>query len=233
MVKTEDSTQTNLPGASRRLRISNKSGQITSRPTHNNLPASTQTKFKTHVMTMAYDYIGARDAWEQLSQSEVTELWNCVNTDEPICPKGEEGDADLFKVVFRLVRAFILLTNATEYVLIQVKRDISSLWTHGFAETALKALAMEFDLRHLVTTEDRALFVKTMIGDVENLRAKDRPFLWASAYKDGWDGVEKSVSFILCHLNQSKVSCLLGALSWPPRCQNIGPSLGPCHNTSI
>ena len=66
----------------------------------------------------------------------------------------------------------------------QIKRGIST-WLHKFAIAAEKALTAEFELQRLATTEERAQFVHFLLGDVDDILSKRRPFLWKSAYVPG------------------------------------------------
>jgi hypothetical protein len=65
----------------------------------------------------------------------------------------------------------------------QIKRAISS-WIHKFADTAEKALITEFTQRDLQTTEERAVFVRSLLGNADDMSDKKRPFIWESVYDD-------------------------------------------------
>lgn len=60
-----------------------------------------------------------------------------------------------------------------------MKRTLTQ-WRHDLSEAAMNALDAEFEERELETAEDRVAFVKSMLGNVENILDKDRPFLWQS-----------------------------------------------------
>ncbi|KAF8478815.1 hypothetical protein F5888DRAFT_1642543, partial [Russula emetica] len=62
-----------------------------------------------------------------------------------------------------------------------VKRGIS-MWLHKFSMAAEKALVAEFERQHITTTEERANFVRYLLGDVDDISSKRRLFLWKSAY---------------------------------------------------
>jgi hypothetical protein len=47
---------------------------------------------------------------------------------------------------------------------------------------AEKALVAEFERQHITTTEERANFVRYLLGDVDDISSKRRLFLWKSAY---------------------------------------------------
>lgn len=58
------------------------------------------------------------------------------------------------------------------------------MWLHKFAETAEKALAAEYARQGLDTKEERSSFVLRLLGDVQDMSAKNRPFLWETVYDD-------------------------------------------------
>ncbi|KAF8986114.1 hypothetical protein BDQ17DRAFT_1548510 [Cyathus striatus] len=142
-----------------------------SRPTHRLLPAGTEHKFKTVAMTRVYDHMGAAEPWTSLNENVATDIWNSVFPDHPICPNGRAGDRNLFIFVYRLMC-----------------RDIQNNWIHGLANAGLKAVQDELKERELFTLEERAEFVKKLIGDAgqnRTIHQKDHPFLWQSVYTEG------------------------------------------------
>ena len=76
---------------------------------------------------------------------------------------------------------FILTLSYRSPSFAQVKRGVST-WLHKFAMAAEKALLAEFDLQCITTVEERGSFVRFLLGDVEDISSKQRPFLWKTAY---------------------------------------------------
>ncbi|KAH9162335.1 hypothetical protein EDB89DRAFT_2079814 [Lactarius sanguifluus] len=132
---------------------------------YENLPLGTKNCFKKSVIPLALDTIGALKPWNTLSDDTIVEVWNIVfGVDHPI----DEGDTECDR--------FIVAKTL-------VKRAISS-WLHKFADTAEKALNTEFSRQGLQTQEERATFVQSLLGDVDNMSDKRCPFIWESAYDD-------------------------------------------------
>ena len=79
------------------------------------------------------------------------------------------------------------VTNSCLYAtltsILQIKRAISS-WIHKFADTAEKALSLEFTRQGLQIQEERATFVQRLLGNAGDMSDKKRPFIWESAYDE-------------------------------------------------
>lgn len=132
---------------------------------YENLPLGTKNRFKKSVIPLALDTTGALKPWNTPSDDTIVEVWNIIfGIDYPI----DEGDTECNR--------FIVAKTL-------VKRAISS-WLHKFADTAEKALCAEFSRQGLQTQEERAAFVQSLLGDVDNLSDKRRPFIWESVYDD-------------------------------------------------
>lgn len=62
-----------------------------------------------------------------------------------------------------------------------MKRGISA-WLHKFADAAERAILIEFKRQKLTEPEERAEFVQYLLGDMNNISSKHRPFLWQTIY---------------------------------------------------
>lgn len=75
------------------------------------------------------------------------------------------------------------------------------MWLHKFAIAAEKALIAEFACQHITTVEEKAIFVRFLLGDVDDILSKNRPFLWKSAYDLGEDVDSPDHRFQVCYIN--------------------------------
>ncbi|KAF8997264.1 hypothetical protein BDQ17DRAFT_1363380 [Cyathus striatus] len=67
-------------------------------------------------------------------------------------------------------------------------RDIHNNWIHGLANAGLKAVQDELEEHGFITLEERAEFVKKLIGNADTNRTihqKDHPLPWQSTYTEG------------------------------------------------
>ncbi|KAF9007620.1 hypothetical protein BDQ17DRAFT_1422972 [Cyathus striatus] len=137
----------------------------TARPTHKQLPAGTEELFKKAVMPQLHDCMGVAKPWTSLNEDVAATTWNSAVVDHPICPDGKNGNQDLFKFVYRLMC-----------------HDIQNNWLHGLADAGLKAVQDELEEHELITQEERAEFMQSLIGDTGMIHQKDHPFMWQSTY---------------------------------------------------
>jgi hypothetical protein len=80
-----------------------------------------------------------------------------------------------------------------------MKRAISA-WLHKFSEAAEKALTAEFLRQDLKTDAKKAEFVRFLLGDVNDISSKNRPFIWESVYDNpkADDAARPQVQSIAC-----------------------------------
>ncbi|TFK62828.1 hypothetical protein BDN72DRAFT_902911 [Pluteus cervinus] len=134
------------------------------RPTLSELPRGIQIKFD-EVEVVIFDIVGRLEPWRSFAVHDLVQAWTARVGDaypiSPSAPQDSEAFANFKKVRFLMIR------------------NISSLWTHAFAEAATKAVEAEMKVRRLESIEERQHFVKTMLGPLD-LRSADRPFIWRS-----------------------------------------------------
>ncbi|KAF8488564.1 hypothetical protein F5888DRAFT_1910766 [Russula emetica] len=150
-----------------RTKVSRQADASTGRYRFKNsdLPPGTADRFAKEVLPLAFDTAGALGPWECLDDEHIITIWNLAFSspdDHPI------ASGDVKGVVFLAVKGL-------------VKRGIS-MWLHKFSMAAEKALVAEFERQHITTTEERANFVRYLLGDVDDISSKRRLFLWKSAY---------------------------------------------------
>ncbi|KAI0283465.1 hypothetical protein BC826DRAFT_973778 [Russula brevipes] len=143
--------------------LNNNTGRTRIRNTH--LPVGTTNRFTKNVLPIALDTAGALSPWDVPDDQQMVDIWNLVfgsPNDYPLV----DGDGDLFITVKGLI-----------------KRGIST-WLHKFAAAAEKALSTKFDRQGFMSIDERAEFVQLLLGDVDDMSSKHRPFLWKSAYEN-------------------------------------------------
>jgi hypothetical protein len=109
-------------------------------------------------------------------------------------------------------------------IVFQVKRGISS-WLHKFATTAERALVAEFEHQGITSLEEKADFIKFLLGDVDDVSSRNRPFLWKSEYARGED---EDSGRKVCYARCGTAACsylltmyFLGVIPRTPCCENI------------
>ncbi|KAI0283462.1 hypothetical protein BC826DRAFT_1110208 [Russula brevipes] len=143
--------------------LNNNTGRTRIRNTH--LPVGTTDRFTKNVLPIALDTAGALSPWDVPDDQQMVDIWNLVfgsPNDYPLV----DGDGDLFIAVKGLI-----------------KRGIST-WLHKFTAAAEKALSTKFDRQGFMSIDERAEFVQLLLGDVDDISSKHRPFLWKSAYEN-------------------------------------------------
>ena len=79
-------------------------GKKSSRTTYDHLPSDRARRLMPSIKVIAFDTVASLDAWQQLSDDQICEIWNAF--------LGEQhhlsDDDDLFMVVKRLVSAHFL-----------------------------------------------------------------------------------------------------------------------------
>ncbi|KAF8262345.1 hypothetical protein EI94DRAFT_1704851 [Lactarius quietus] len=144
---------------------------------YESLPMGTKNDFKRKILPIALDTTGALKPWNTPCDDTIIEIWNLVfGADHPL----DDGDTDCYR--------FIVAKTL-------IKRAISS-WIHKFADTAEKALIIEFTQQGLQTQEERAAFVQKLLGDTDDMSDKKRPFIWESAYDDPSAQQEVTFQFV-------------------------------------
>ncbi|KAF8474319.1 hypothetical protein DFH94DRAFT_805753 [Russula ochroleuca] len=132
---------------------------------YDDLPAHTKDRFKKKVILLSLETTGALKPWFIPKDNVIIDIWNLVFGAEHCIE-----DRDIHCKCFLVVKTLI-------------KRAIST-WLHKFAETAVKALAAEFAQQGLDTQAGRSSFVIFLLGNIEDLLDKKRPFLWESVYNN-------------------------------------------------
>ncbi|KAF8467009.1 hypothetical protein DFH94DRAFT_817630 [Russula ochroleuca] len=130
---------------------------------YDDLPAHTKDQFKKKVILLSLETTGALKPWFIPKDNIIIDIWNLVFGAEH-----HIEDKDIHCKCFLVVKTLI-------------KHAIST-WLHKFAETAVKALAAEFAQQGLDTQAGRSSFVIFLLGNIEDLSDKKRPFLWESVY---------------------------------------------------
>ncbi|KAF8486334.1 hypothetical protein DFH94DRAFT_809635 [Russula ochroleuca] len=130
---------------------------------YDHLPTAMKDRFKKKVIPLSLETTGALKPWAIPDDNAIVDIWNLIyDPDQQI--EGGDLECQRFQVVKTLV-----------------KRAISA-WLHRFAETAEKALVAEFTRRGLNTKGERAQLVRFLLGNIEDLSDKKRPFLWETVY---------------------------------------------------
>jgi hypothetical protein len=136
----------------------------------------------------------------------IVDIWNLVFGQE----YGLE-DKDVEGETFLVVKALVCAHTITKRTLTttQVKRAISA-WLHRFAESAEKAVAAEFSRQGLSSKDERATFVRSILGSVDDIHDMDRPFLWETAYDTSNPSAKREVTFALWSVLPSQFVIIQG-----------------------
>ncbi|TFK72994.1 hypothetical protein BDN72DRAFT_876076 [Pluteus cervinus] len=146
----------------RRSKPAPKHKRVRHRPTRKSLPGETDSTW-SDVQTLAFDAMARLDPWESLTEDDVLEIWNTINGETHWITL-DDGTTEDQKEWWDVIQFLI-------------KRDVGTRWIHGISQASEEALAAEWEARSLESREDRAAFVKTMLGDDE-VKSKNRPFIW-------------------------------------------------------
>jgi hypothetical protein len=68
---------------------------------------------------------------------------------------------------------------------------------------AERALYAEFERQDLTTLEEKSEFVRYLLGDIDDISSKRRPFLWKSAYDPSANGDSERNKFQVCYKRSS------------------------------